>query len=103
MESHRKASAAIENGHIAKQIPIMNGKKVVDKDNLVRSVMKPEKLQKMRPVFDKVAGTITAATSSAFDRWCFRRIVDARIYCQRTWFETTCIPQKLRISGSGSA
>ena len=66
MESHRKASAAIENGHIAKQIaPIMNGKKVVDKDNLVRSVMKPEKLQKMRPVFDKVAGTITAATSSA--------------------------------------
>ena len=43
----------------------MNGKKVVDSDNIIRPEMKLEKLQKMRPVFDKVAGSITAATSSA--------------------------------------
>ena len=34
-------------------------------DNLIRSSMKKEKLQKMRPVFDRRNGTITAATSSA--------------------------------------
>jgi len=43
----------------------MNGKDAVDSDNIIRPNMKLEKLQKMRPVFDKVAGSITAATSSA--------------------------------------
>ena len=66
MSSHKKAHEATSKGLIAKQIaPIMNGKSVVNSDNIIRPEMKPEKLQKMRPVFDKVAGTITAATSSA--------------------------------------
>ncbi len=66
IESHKKAHKATTEGHIAKQIaPILNGKKMVDSDNIIRPEMKPEKLKKMRPVFDKVAGSITAATSSA--------------------------------------
>ena len=66
VDSHRKAYEATSKGLMASQIaPIMNGKKVVDSDNIIRPEMKLEKLQKMRPVFDKVAGSITAATSSA--------------------------------------
>ena len=66
IDSHRKAHQATSEGWIAKQIaPIMNGKNAVDSDNIIRPNMKLEKLQKMRPVFDKVAGSITAATSSA--------------------------------------
>ena len=66
IDSHKKAHKATSEGWIAKQItPIMNGENVVDTDNIIRPEMKPEKLQKMRPAFDKVAGSITAATSSA--------------------------------------
>ena len=62
---------------MAKQIaPIMNGKNVVNSDNIIRPEMKPEKLKKMRPVFDKVAGSITAGEFCA-DRWCECRIAHA--------------------------
>jgi acetyl-CoA acyltransferase len=66
IDSHKKAHKATSEGWIAKQIsPIMNGKRVVATDNIIRPEMNPEKLKKMRPAFDKVAGSITAATSSA--------------------------------------
>lgn len=73
MQSHQKAANAMKQGWIAKQIaPIFNDKhpikkerKVVDTDNIVRSDMQIDKLQKMKPVFDRKNGTITAATSSA--------------------------------------
>ena len=66
IDSHAKASQAIQEGHIDKQIASLyhNGTEV-RQDNLVRPTMDPKKLQKMRPVFDRKNGTITAATSSA--------------------------------------
>ncbi len=66
VESHRRAHKATDEGWVSQQmVPVINGSEIANKDNLIRPVMKLEKLQKMRPVFDKVAGTITAATSSA--------------------------------------
>ena len=51
-------------------IPIENrGYNPVWQKMLIRSSMKKEKLQKMRPVFDRRNGTITAFIIS-FDRWC---------------------------------
>ena len=64
IDSHRKGMRQHPRAHIP-QIAIMNGKKVVDSDNIIRPEMKWRKAQKMRPVFDKVAGSITASTSSA--------------------------------------
>ena len=55
IDSHRKAHEATSEGLISPQIaPIMNGKKVVDSDNIIRPEMKLEKLQKMRPVFERL-------------------------------------------------
>ena len=66
VNSHAKAHKAIQAGHIAKQIaPIFHKGAEISTDNLVRSTMDPQKLQKMRPAFDRKNGTITAATSSA--------------------------------------
>lgn len=66
MDSHAKAAKAIQKGHIAKQIaPLFHKGKEVSEDNLVRGSMDLKKLQKMKPVFDRKNGTITAATSSA--------------------------------------
>ncbi len=65
VDSHRKAHKATEDGHIEAQLTaVPNGKKLVTEDNLIRAKMDPERLKKMRPVFDKKNGTITAATSS---------------------------------------
>jgi acetyl-CoA acyltransferase len=66
MESHRKASEAIQQGLLAGQVaPVRTRSGIVGSDNLVREQMRPEKLASMRPVFDRKHGTITAATSSA--------------------------------------
>ena len=66
MESHRKATAAINGGLLDGQVSaVRTPDGVVEADNLVRETMRPEKLASMRPVFDRRHGTITAATSSA--------------------------------------
>jgi acetyl-CoA acyltransferase len=63
--SHQKAAAAIDAGHISKDIvPIRTPKGMVTEDNLIRRSMDPAKIAKLRPVFDKKNGTITAASSS---------------------------------------
>ena len=68
MRSHQQAHQATQSGRIKNHIvPIINRviKTRVTEDNLIRPTMEAEKLQKMRPVFDRKNGTITAATSSA--------------------------------------
>ena len=61
--SHEKAAAAVDAGHIAQDIvPIRTPKGMVSEDNLIRRSMNPEKVAKLRPVFDKKNGTITADT-----------------------------------------
>jgi acetyl-CoA acyltransferase len=63
--SHEKAAAAIDAGHIDGDIvPIRTPKGLVTEDNLIRRSMDPAKIAKLRPVFDKKNGTITAASSS---------------------------------------
>lgn len=63
--SHQKAAAAVDAGHISKDIvPIRTPKGMVTEDNLIRRSMDPAKIAKLRPVFDKKNGTITAASSS---------------------------------------
>jgi acetyl-CoA acyltransferase len=66
IESHRKASAALKSGVLADEImTVQTPKGPISKDNLVREDMDPASLAKLRPVFDRRNGTITAATSSA--------------------------------------
>lgn len=63
--SHEKAAAAIDAGHISPDIvPIRTPQGMVTEDNLIRRSMDPAKIAKLRPVFDKKNGTITAASSS---------------------------------------
>ncbi|MFZ4577977.1 MAG: acetyl-CoA C-acyltransferase [Myxococcota bacterium] len=66
IESHRKASVALKSGLLADEImTVQTPKGPVSKDNLVREDMDSASLAKLRPVFDRKNGTITAATSSA--------------------------------------
>lgn len=61
--SHKNAAAATEDGRLKAEIYPLDG---VDTDLLIRSDTTPEKLAKLRPVFDRsAAGTITAGNSSA--------------------------------------
>ncbi len=63
--SHERAHKATEAGWIADEMMVVHTPKgVAEEDNLIRPGMKPAKLAKLRPVFDRKNGTITAATSS---------------------------------------
>ncbi len=64
--SHKNAYAAVQAGLIAPElITVQTPKGPVNADNLIRPDMDPQKLAKLKPVFDRRNGTITAATSSA--------------------------------------
>ncbi|MSP92087.1 MAG: acetyl-CoA C-acyltransferase [Myxococcales bacterium] len=64
--SHRKAHAATQAGLLRDEIvTIQTPRGPVAADNLIRADMDPDKLAKLKPVFDRRNGTITAATSSA--------------------------------------
>lgn len=66
MESHKKAHAALQSGALAEEImTVQTPKGPFSADNLIRSDMDPGKLAKLKPVFDRKNGTITAASSSA--------------------------------------
>jgi acetyl-CoA acyltransferase len=66
MASHKKAAAAVASGQTAEElIVVQTPKGPFAKDNLIRGDMDPAKLAKLKPVFDRRNGTITAATSSA--------------------------------------
>jgi len=69
--SHQRAHAATVEGRFKNQIVTMEGHdsegrlKTFDYDEVIRSESNYEDLSKLRPVFDPVNGTVTAATSSA--------------------------------------
>ncbi|HAN31710.1 MAG TPA: acetyl-CoA C-acyltransferase [Myxococcales bacterium] len=66
IRSHTNAARATADGLIAPGlVPVQTPRGVVEQDNLIRSKMDPAKLARLRPVFDRKNGTITAATSSA--------------------------------------
>ena len=61
--SHRKALAAAER--LSDEIaPVHLSGKAVTRDNGMREDSTPEKLAKLRPIFDKQTGTVTAGNSS---------------------------------------
>jgi len=68
VDSHQKAAAALEKGVLDEEItPIWSGKrfsKCIKQDDLIRPGTSLEKIARLRPVFDKKRGSITAATSS---------------------------------------
>ncbi len=71
VESHRRATAAIEAGHFKSQIvPIVlksrRGETVFDTDEHVKSNTSMESLAKMRPAFKK-EGTVTAGNASGIN------------------------------------
>ncbi|WP_396589232.1 acetyl-CoA C-acetyltransferase [Bermanella sp. R86510] len=61
-ESHQKLNAAYESGFMGDLISEFNGLK---KDNLLRPQTSVEKLNTLKPAFDKDNGTLTAGNSSA--------------------------------------
>ncbi|MEB2311895.1 MAG: acetyl-CoA C-acyltransferase [Sorangiineae bacterium] len=64
--SHHRAAAAIASGRLDREIiPVQTPSgRWVHADGLVRGDTSLEKLAKLRPVFDKKAGTLTAGNSS---------------------------------------
>ncbi|MCP3674708.1 MAG: acetyl-CoA C-acyltransferase FadA [Gammaproteobacteria bacterium] len=71
VRSHQRAHAATVEGRFKNQIVAMEGHdaegrlKNFDFDEVIRADSTIEGLSKLRPVFDPVNGTVTAATSSA--------------------------------------
>ncbi|APJ03068.1 thiolase family protein [Silvanigrella aquatica] len=67
-KSHINAAKASESGYFSDEIiPVWAGKdknNFIDKDNMVRPDTTMESMAKLKPVFDKRNGTITAANSS---------------------------------------
>ena len=64
-DSHRKVLAAREAGHYSEIEPLIDAKGNVYKDDDgVRTDSTPERLAKLRPVFDKTYGNVTAGNSS---------------------------------------
>lgn len=59
--SHQRAAAASDSGHFSDEILELGG---VNKDNLVRPDTSLEKLESLKPVFDRENGTLTAGNSS---------------------------------------
>jgi acetyl-CoA C-acetyltransferase len=61
LESHQKAAKAYEDGFFADLIVPYSG---LERDNNLRADSTMEKLAKLKPAFDKVNGTLTAANST---------------------------------------
>ncbi|WP_368641674.1 acetyl-CoA C-acyltransferase family protein [Castellaniella ginsengisoli] len=72
LESHRRAARAIEQGYFKSQIvPVVQktrkGEAVFDQDEHVRFDASPESFSKLKPVFAKENGTVTAGNASGLN------------------------------------
>ena len=64
-ESHRRVLAGREAGHFGEIEPLIDANgNIYKEDDGVRTDSTPEKLAKLRPVFDKTYGNVTAGNSS---------------------------------------
>ncbi len=68
LQSHQRAAAATESGRFRDEVMTVvvppSFDEVVDKDNLIRADSTLESMAKLKPVFDRKYGTITAANAS---------------------------------------
>jgi acetyl-CoA acyltransferase len=67
--SHKNASNALKAGKFEKEVvpvKVKKSGKIIDKDDLIRDSVDPQKISKLNPVFrsSQDKGTVTAATSS---------------------------------------
>lgn len=65
--THHRAAAAYENGRFPEVITVYTGEDLensISRDNLVRGDTSVEKMARLKPVFDRKHGTITAANAS---------------------------------------
>lgn len=65
--SHHRAAQAYEKGRFSEVMPVLTGEhfdKTVERDTLLRPDTSVEQMARLRPVFDKKHGTITAANAS---------------------------------------
>ncbi|MFN8756663.1 MAG: acetyl-CoA C-acyltransferase, partial [Burkholderiales bacterium] len=64
-ESHKRVLAGREAGHFSEIEPLIDARgNIYKEDDGVRTDSTPEKLAKLRPVFDKTYGNVTAGNSS---------------------------------------
>lgn len=64
-ESHKRVLAGREAGHFSEIEPLIDARgNIYTEDDGVRTDSTPEKLAKLRPVFDKTYGNVTAGNSS---------------------------------------
>mgnify|MGYP002145720557 CR=1 FL=1 len=64
-EPHKRVLAGRAAGHFGEIEPLIDGRgNVYKEDDGVRTDSTPEKLGKLRPVFDPVNGTVTAGANS---------------------------------------
>jgi acetyl-CoA acyltransferase len=66
LRSHQRAHAATEDGRLLAEISpvLVDVEEPVDRDNGIRSDTTLEQLAKLRPVFDRAHGTVTAGNAS---------------------------------------
>jgi acetyl-CoA acyltransferase len=68
LQSHQRAAAATESGRFKDEVMTVlvppSFDEVVDKDNLIRADSTLESMAKLKPVFDRKYGSITAANAS---------------------------------------
>ncbi len=67
LRSHKLAAKAYDEGHLPEQIvevALPDGFKPITRDNGIRADSTMEKVQRLKPAFDKKYGTLTAANSS---------------------------------------
>lgn len=68
LQSHQRAAAATESGRFKDEVMTVvvppSFDEVVDRDNLIRADSTLESMAKLKPVFDRKYGTITAANAS---------------------------------------
>ncbi len=65
VQSHQRASAALQEGHLAEITPLFDWHgQVVGSDNGVRENSSVDKLATLKPAFDKPFGRVTAGNSS---------------------------------------
>ncbi|MCG1042756.1 acetyl-CoA C-acyltransferase family protein [Mycetohabitans sp. B8] len=88
VESHRRAAHAIKNGYFAGQIvPVMRkagkGEVVFNTDQHVRHDVTLEQLAKLRPVFLKENGTVTAGNASGINDAAAALVLTERAHAQR--------------------
>jgi acetyl-CoA C-acetyltransferase len=64
-ESHKKVLAGREAGHFSEIEPLIDGRgNIYKEDDGVRTDSTPERLAKLKPVFDRTYGNVTAGNSS---------------------------------------